>query len=78
MGAGEDTVFSQSGRKPFQFLFAWQMKRKPFEVSAVSPGAVTALLGQRNVPAPNDIRKPVYSFVGIPSAVLMHEQLFMY
>src|SRR5713101_3889316 len=36
LGAGGDRVFDQSGRRPFWFLFARQMKRKLFEVFAIS------------------------------------------
>jgi len=32
---------SQSRQKPFRFLFAWQMKGKPFEVIAKSPESVS-------------------------------------
>jgi hypothetical protein len=36
LDAGEDTILDQSGRRPFWFLFAWQMKWKRFEAFAIS------------------------------------------
>jgi len=41
LDGGGDTVFNQSGRRPFWFLFAWQMKWKSFEAFAISPESVT-------------------------------------
>ena len=65
MDAGGDTVFNQSGQRPFRFLFARQMKWKGFEVFAIS--AETALRGQRRVLPPSDFCGLVRRFIGIHS-----------
>ena len=80
LAAGEDTVFSQNGRRPFWFLFAGQMKMKPFEVFATSPepGAVTAPRGQRRELAPNGFRKPVHRLTDIHSGILICQPPFVY
>src|SRR5712692_8376934 len=80
LGGGGDIVFSQSGQKAFQLLFAGQMKMKPFEVVATSPepGAVTAPHGQRRELPPKDFHKPVHRFSGITSAISIYEPLLAY
>ena len=80
LGADGETVSGQSGQRPFWFLFAGQMKMKPFEVAAKSrePGAVTAPRGRRKVVPPKHFRKSAHRCIGITSAILIYEQLFIY
>jgi len=77
LAGGGDILSSQIGQKPLRFLFAWQMKREPLEVVAIS-AEVTALRGQRKGLPPNDLRKPAHCCIGIQSAILTYERLFMY
>ena len=80
LSAGRDILLSQSRQKPFQFLFTRQMRRKPFEVVAISPelGAVTALRGQRKMFPPNDFRKACRRIFDIRSTVLIYEPPVVY
>jgi hypothetical protein len=75
LGAGRDTLLSQSRQKPFQFLFTRQMSRKPFEVVAIlpEPGAVTVLRGLSKMHPPNDFRKARHRFFGIHPTILKYE-----
>ena len=80
LSAGRDILLSQSRQKPFQFLFTRQMRRKPFDLVAISPepGAVTALRGQRKMFPANDFRKACHRFFGIRSRSLIHEPPVVY
>jgi hypothetical protein len=72
LGAGADILANQNRKKkPFQLLFAWQMKWKPIEVAAR-----TAPRSQRQKLPPNDFRKPLNRFAGIPSAISKSEPMF--
>lgn len=52
------------------------MKRKPFEVVAISPEprAVSALHRKCKVSASNNVRKSPHRFVRIDLGILIHEQ----
>ena len=71
---GGDMLFSQMGQKPFQLLFTRQMKRKPFEVVAISPepGAVSPLSGERKMLPPKHFRESAHCFIGVHTAILIH------
>jgi hypothetical protein len=73
--AGSGILFGQMGQKPFQFLFARQMMTKPFELVTISPepGAVTPLSGERKVLPPKHFRNSAHCFIGIHTAILIHE-----
>lgn len=77
-GAGGDTLAED--HKPFQFMFTWQMRRRPFEEVAISPepGAVSASGRERKMFASNNFRKPSHRFVGIHWADVIHEQPVVY
>jgi hypothetical protein len=76
LGGGGGILPSQSRQNPFRLLFAWKMKRKPFEVVAVS--LETALRGQRKVFPQTDFRKRVRPLIGIYSAILICGPLLVY
>jgi hypothetical protein len=80
LGAGGDILLGQSGEKPFQFMFTWQLQGQPFEEVAISPepGAVSALGRERKVLASNNFRKPPHRFIRIHLAIVIHEQPVVY
>jgi hypothetical protein len=59
LGGGGDIVLGQSRQKSLQFMFTWQMQRKPFDAVAIlpEPGAITALRGECKMFAPNQLRQ---------------------
>ena len=60
------------GQETFQFLFARQMRMKPFEVVAILPesGAITRLCGERKMLASKCFRKSPNRVVQIHLAIL--------
>ena len=56
------------------------LKMKPFEAVPISPelGAVTPLSGERKVLPPKRFRKSAHCSLGIHTAILIHEPLFVY
>src|SRR6266568_4190454 len=73
--AGGDILFGLMNQNPFQLLFARQMRRKPFEVLAISPepGAVSPLSGERQMLPPKHFRESAHCFIGIHTAIFIHE-----
>jgi hypothetical protein len=51
------------------------MRRKPFEAVAIlsERRATTPFRGERKMLAPNNFRKPLDYFIGIHTAILLHE-----
>ena len=78
--AGGHIVFSKHREKPFKLLLAWQGRRKLSDVSAITlkPGAVTVLRVQRKMLPPDDLGHSLLGLFGLPRAILIHEQLFVY
>jgi hypothetical protein len=80
LGAGGDITLGQSGQKPLQFMFTWQLQRQPLKEVAISPepGTVGALGCERKVFASNNFRKPPHCFIGIHLTIVIYEQLVVY
>ncbi|MDB5159663.1 MAG: hypothetical protein JWR50_4370 [Mucilaginibacter sp.] len=70
MSAGGDILLGQTGQKMFRLFLSRQMKRKPFEEVARTR---TQFRGERKMLAPDNFRKPLVCFIGIHTAILIHE-----
>jgi hypothetical protein len=80
LGAGGDIVFGQMSQKPFQLLLARHIMTKHFEAVAISPepGAVTPPSGERRMLPPKPFGKSARCFIGIHTAILIHEPPVVY
>jgi len=76
----QDGLLAECEAGALKRVVAWQMKWKPVEVVAISPEsrAATALRGQRKELPPNGFRKPAHRFIGIDSAISIHEPPVVY
>ena len=80
LGAGGGIIAGQDGQNPIEFMFTWQLQRKPIEEIAIwpEPGAVIGLDLGGKVLASNNFGKPLHLFVPIHLATLIHEQPFVF
>ena len=75
MSADGNTLFGQKSENVPAFAHS-TMRRKPFEALAISPepGAITPFRCDRKMLTPNNFRKPVHCFIGIHTALLIHDR----